>query len=291
MKCRAIACQSSRWIACSWDAMQRTSRQSPRCSPSSWLWVPRKGMEQGKYALENLELFLNRLGYDKCIVQHDAEHAAGAVARALQRHVGARRVQLRSAPVRSHQSQGAVESANAFVAGQIRTLWADLTARYPELDPSHNAMPWLVRHASWLIARYHVRQRDKLTPYKMALGSDYNRPVCIFGEQVLAKVPLAESKLSRKWLKGIWLGKLERDDSHVIGTTAGAIAVRSVRRLPKPEQIGPELMAELRGLPWKPRDGHRKVPRETSEIVVMPAPPFGHGPEEEDADGILPHTA
>ena len=31
-------------------------------------------MEQGKYALENLELFLNKLGYDKCILQHDAEH-------------------------------------------------------------------------------------------------------------------------------------------------------------------------------------------------------------------------
>ena len=92
--------------------------------------VPRKGMEQGKYALENLELFLNKPGYDKCILQHDAEHAVGAVARALQRHVGARRLQARSVPVRSHQSQGAVESANAFLAGQIRALWADLRERY-----------------------------------------------------------------------------------------------------------------------------------------------------------------
>ena len=50
--------------------------------------VLRKGMEQGKYALENLELFLNRLGYDKVILQHDAEHAVGAVAKALQRHLG-----------------------------------------------------------------------------------------------------------------------------------------------------------------------------------------------------------
>ena len=107
--------------------------------------VPRKGMEQVKYALENLE------------------HAVGAVAKALQRHVGSRRLQVRSAPVRSHQSQGAVESANAFLAGQIRTLWADLRGRYPALEPSHNSVPWLVRHASWLVARFHVRQRDKLT--------------------------------------------------------------------------------------------------------------------------------
>ena len=154
-------------------------------------------------ALENLELFLNKLGYDKCILQHDAEHAVGAVARALQRHVGARRLQVRSAPVRSHQSQGAVESANAFLAGQIRTLWADLRERYPALEPSHNSVPWLVRHASWLVARFHVRQRDEMTPYKLTQGSDYNRPVRVFGEQVLAKVPIAESKLGRKWLKGV----------------------------------------------------------------------------------------
>ena len=61
------------------------------------LQVPRKGMEQGKYALENLELFLNRLGYDKVILQHDAEHAVGAVAKALQRHLGSARVRVRSA--------------------------------------------------------------------------------------------------------------------------------------------------------------------------------------------------
>ena len=98
-------------------------------------------MEQGKYALENLELFFNRLGHDKLILQHDAEHAVGAVAKALQRHLGSARVKVRSAPVKSHQSQGSVESANAFLAGQIRTLWASLKHRYPELEPTHNVMP------------------------------------------------------------------------------------------------------------------------------------------------------
>ena len=42
--------------------------------------VPRKGMKQGKYALENLGLLLDRLGYDKVILQHDAEHSVAAVA-------------------------------------------------------------------------------------------------------------------------------------------------------------------------------------------------------------------
>ena len=135
-----------------------------------------------------MELFFNRLGHDKLILQHDAEHAVGAVAKALQRHLGSARVKVRSAPVKSHQSQGSVESANAFVAGQIRTLWASLKHRYPELEPTHNVMPWLIRHASWLIARYHVRARDKLTPYKITQGVDYNKPICQFGEVIMGKV-------------------------------------------------------------------------------------------------------
>ena len=253
--------------------------------------VPRKGMEHGKYALENLDLFLNRLGYDKVILQHDAEHAVGAVAKALQRHLGSARVRVRSAPVKSHQSQGSVESANAFLAGQIRTLWASMKQRYPELEPTHNVMPWLIRHASWLIARYHVRTRDKLTPYRITQGVDYTKLICQYGEVVMGKVPVVESKLSRKWLKGIWLGKLERDDSNIIGTSAGAIAVRSVRRLPKESQIDAAILEEMRGLPWRPRDGHRKARRETSEVAVVPAPLLAHPAPEDAGDTALPVTA
>ena len=77
---------------------------------------------------------------------------------------------------------------------------------------------------------------------------DYNKLICQYGEVVIGKVPVAESKLSRKWFKGIWLGKLERDDSNIIGTSAGAIAVRSVRRLPKESQIDAAILEEMRGV-------------------------------------------
>ena len=234
--------------------------------------VPKKGMESSKYAVETLTFFTNRLSQDKIILQHDAEPSLTAMANAVQRHIGASRVQLRASPVRSHQSQGSVESANGFVAGQIRTMWADLKTRYEDLEPSHNSMPWLVRHAAWLIARYHVRNSDKMTPFKMVNGDDYNKPICVFGEVVMGKIPMASNKLNRKWFKGIWLGKLERDDSNVIGTEAGAIAVRSVRRLPPANQIDAEIMSKIKGLPWRPKDGHRQVTREKSEVVIMPAP-------------------
>ena len=136
---------------------------------------------------------------------------------------------------------------NGFAASQIRTLWLDVRQRYPELDVSSNLTPWLVRHAAWLIARYHTRSRDGMTPYKLVTGGDYNHPVATLGEIVLGKVPSPKGKIQRRWIKGVWLGKLDRDDSNVLGTASGAIAVRSIRRLPKEGQISSELMAAMKG--------------------------------------------
>ena len=95
--------------------------------------------------------------------------------------------------------------------------WMSRT-RYPELDVSCTLTPWLVRHAAWLITRYHTRSRDGLTPYRMVNGADYNHPMATLGDIVLGKIPMPKGKLQRRWLKGVWLGKLDRDDSHVIGT-------------------------------------------------------------------------
>ena len=72
----------------------------------------------------------------------------------------------------------------------------------------------------------------------------------------------------------MWLGKLDRDDSHILGTSSGAIAVRSVRRLPPESQADSKMLEHMKGLPWQPRDGvrHRVTP-EVSHAVPMPLPP------------------
>ena len=55
--------------------------------------------------------------------------------------------------------------------------------------------------------------------------------------------------------------------------SAGAIAVRSIRRLPKEAQIDNELMSDMKGIPWQPGDGVRhKVTREVSQPAIIPAP-------------------
>jgi hypothetical protein len=184
------------------------------------LQLPNKSVEvaQSKYCLQNIDLYFKNLRYDKIILQHDGEPAIRALANSIQRHVGASKVSVREAPPKQHQSQGTAESMNGFAASQIRTLWLDVRQRYPELDVSSNLTPWLVRHAAWLIARYHTRSRDGVTPYKLVTGGDYNHPVATLGEIVLGKVPSPKGKIQRRWIKGVWLGKLDRDDSNVLGT-------------------------------------------------------------------------
>ena len=59
---------------------------------------------------------------------------------------GCLKVRVRESPLRFHQSQGAVESMNKFIAGQVRSLLADTRARLPDekLDVNHNLFPWKV---------------------------------------------------------------------------------------------------------------------------------------------------
>ena len=250
------------------------------------LQLPNKSVEvaQPNYCLQNIDLYFKNLKYDKIILQHDGGPAIRAVANSIQRHVGASKVSVREAPPKQRQSQGTVESTNGFAASQIRTLWLDVRQRYPELDVSSNLTPWLVRHAAWLIARHHTRSRGGMTPCELVTGGDYNDPVVTLGEIVLGKVPSPKGKIQRRWIKGVWLGKQDRDESNVLGTASGATAVRSIRRLPTEGQISSELMAAMKGTHWQPRDGVRhKITRELSQPIAFPAPAASGSPEREEA--------
>ena len=148
---------------------------------------------------------------------------------------------------------------------ELCPLWLDTRERYPELDITSNVVPWLIRHAGWLIARFHTRSRDKLTPYKMITG----------------KIPKPQTR-------GVWLGKLDRDDSHILGTSSGAIAVRSVRRFPPESQTDSKMLEDMKGLPWQPRDGvrHRVTP-EVSHAMPMPLPAATAADSPAQGDEIL----
>ena len=100
-------------------------------------------------------------------------------------------------------------------------------------------------HVAWLQARYGTKSTDGVTPYRAAMGaamgSDYQGALCSFGETVLAKLPRPRNKSQVRWMKGVWAGKLERDDRGTQGLaeqrqqSAASSLAKPVEEVERPE--------------------------------------------------------
>ena len=238
--------------------------------------VPKKGAECGNFVLDTVEQYLNTLGHSRVTLQIDSEGSLRSVATAIRTRMGPQKVKVRESPPYSHQSQGAVEGEHSLLAGLVRTWLMDLQNRYPNcgVDVNHTVFPWLVKYAAWSVARFQVKTTDKMTPYKIVNGVESLSSICRFGETVMAKLPKPGTKAQRRWIRGLWVGKLDRDNTNIILTECGALSVRSVRRLPAEAQANRTLMGSAAGVPWALRQGRvlREPPPMVAQPVVLPAP-------------------
>ena len=79
-------------------------------------------------------------------------------------------------------------------------------------------MAWVVRHAAWLITRFVVRPSGR-TAYEALRGRAYRSELVEIGERVFAKKPGDSqnvTKLDRRWEAGIWVGKTETSEEHLV---------------------------------------------------------------------------
>ena len=112
-------------------------------------------------------------------------------------------VTTRTTPIGSCASNGAIERYFSSLHGQIRVLRQALQAdAHVMLEPASVASTWLVRHASWLLARYRTWHGQ--TPYFREHGVEYHGPVSRFGKRVWARVPRAlnQRKWDPRWFEG-----------------------------------------------------------------------------------------
>ena len=86
------------------------------------------------------------------------------IAEFVQRNVGSHKLQLRQSPRFSSASLAQGEGTNSIIAGKIRTWMYELSREYGrEFDAGHPVFPWLVKHVSWLLGRFHVV--NGMTPF------------------------------------------------------------------------------------------------------------------------------
>jgi hypothetical protein len=235
------------------------------------------------YVASSLSAWLRELGYTKFQLHSDKE----PVLRLLLDNVAKMcvpkgqnwQVMRRSAPTASHQSSGGAEKAIQTIRGLARTYILHMENRHKGLRivPGDSINPWLVRHAAWVISRFHQRRDTRMTAYEKLKSQKYRREVLPIGENVLARRPGANvNKLLAPWVTGLWLGRDAMTDEHLIGTEGGIMRARAVRRM-VPDQRWPRSAFDaMLFTPWAPSlnmPGRPRLQRQESEpIVVGPLP-------------------
>lgn len=110
----------------------------------------------------------------------------------------------------------------------------------------------MTRHCSWTIARFQPRWSGH-TAYRSLRGKDYTGEIVPFGEIVMYKVIENDGdKLNPRWLKGVYVGKIDQTDEFIFLTPKGAKKSRSIKRFEASEAWGREVMAGCVGAPWNP---------------------------------------
>ena len=120
------------------------------------------------------------------------------------------------------------------------------------VDLDSTILPWLVRHARWLIT--HIQDKvDGKTPYERLRHRPYLGEVMEFGEATHYKDPDKLGKLEDRWFLGTWLGKSLPSDEHYVGTERGVRRCRSIWRRPGALRWNQKTLDELSGSPWDPQ--------------------------------------
>ena len=92
-----------------------------------------------------------------------------------------------------------------------------------------------------------------MAPYEKIRGQKYRKEILPLGEQVLARRPGANANQARQpWVTGLWLGRGALSDEHLIGTAAGVMRSKAVRRLQEPARCLPAALNAMLFTPWSP---------------------------------------
>ena len=120
------------------------------------------------------------------------------------------------------------------------------------------------------------------TAYFDAFRTDSVGEITKFGEVVMARRNVSDSgaiqgigegrltKADTPWDRGLWLGRTEGTDEHIIGDEHGVYMTRSIRRLNDSDQYMKELILKMKGLPWDLTGGALGKLRGRKRTDMMP---------------------
>ncbi|CAK0870594.1 unnamed protein product [Prorocentrum cordatum] len=253
--------------------------------------IPCASKAASPYAIAGIKSFVQRLETGKCRLRTDTEQATKAIMDGVVSEL-AGKVTAELTPKHSSQSNPA-EAAVKIVEGQTRVLRLDIEKRYDTKVTA--AMPiwaWMMRHAGWLHERFSRRAGGQ-SPHEIATGTPYKGDICNFGETVLYRIArpahrgLTGGRRLRRgeaqWGKGIWVGRSDESQEHLVMTPRGLDRARTVRRLPEGRQADKELLMTVTGLPWAARTAPERSKRRRAPQQIATELPRAEGPLQPDA--------
>ena len=121
--------------------------------------------------------------------------------------------------------------ANLTIQGQFRGFREAVSMKYKtEVGLDHVLMGWMVRHCAWVVTNVQVKGTGR-TLYRSIRSKDYLGEVVPFGEVCLGRSHSEDgAKLNMRWMRGVFVGKLDRTDEFLLLTPIGAMTTRCVRR-------------------------------------------------------------
>ncbi len=165
---------------------------------------------------------------------------------------------IENSRVGDSNSNGAVERAIREVKGMTRTLRCHLEEKLgKKIKLDDPIVPWMVRHAAYLITRCRVGPDGKTAMQKIK-GRRVITPMLPFAEVVmfkLPKVPNMPGDFQDKFETGVWLGCIIRSGEHLIGTEKGVYTASSIVRHPEDKKWSSELVSKIKGTPREPVPG------------------------------------
>ncbi|CAK0844151.1 unnamed protein product [Prorocentrum cordatum] len=200
--------------------------------------------QMGDYKAHCVAKLIDSWGRTTVILLTDGENAIVAVAERVKK-LRSHSTAARQGPAYSSKSMGRIEGC--------------------KLELTDSSLAFLANAVGWYIARFQPRSRGG-SSYKYLFGREYTGEVAEVGEQawrrIAPRVAAGQGKFEARFAKGIWVGKSEFDDQHlVVDLQRGLLKVRAVRRMPEEFRWNAELVKQIDVAPWAP------VPERVKSII------------------------
>ena len=198
------------------------------------------------------------LSGERVIMKTDQEASIVQLQKEIAKQRGEAPTGLENFRIGDSNSNGKIERTIREVKGMIRTLRSALEGNIKEkITLADQVVPWLVRHAAYLITRCRVG-KDGKTAMQRIKGRKISAPMVEFGESILFKLPKVKNMpgdFEDRFEVGLWLGCTVRSGEHIVGTKSGVHKVSSLMRRSDDKRWSAEMIKDIKGSPMEPMPG------------------------------------